>query len=102
MAVVTRTIYRKRYTGVTSGDRDGGYPTEKIVNFVDPRVLADDYGRCRDERYEHVVESVRPMTAAEVEAVVREGRSLRELERITAERKRDEAEFERLRKKLGK
>ncbi|GMU26238.1 MAG: hypothetical protein AMXMBFR16_11430 [Candidatus Uhrbacteria bacterium] len=102
MSTVHRTIYRKHWIGRTSGDRDGGYPEKRITNYTDCRGVARDFDKPLAERWELVEEVVRPMTADEVVGVVAMGRASLEAERIKAERDRDMAEFERLRRKLGK
>ena len=97
MNIVRRTVYRKYWISRSPGSG----PEDRITNYIDCRGVALDFDRPPAERWELVEEVVRPLTDDEIAGVVALGRSVLEAERIKAERDRDMAEFERLRKKLG-
>lgn len=102
---ITRTVYRKHWTGRSSGSpygRDDGYPEPRITNYLKPEILAADHGKHQDERYEIVLETIRPLQGDELEALVNAGKAKIEADRIAEEHERDMAEFERLKRKLNR
>jgi hypothetical protein len=102
-----RTLYRKHFTGRSTGSpRDAGHPIPCSVDYDatnadELQKMATDHGKEPDQRYELVVEEVKPLGDNEVERLVREGLESKKKAKEEAERRKDEAELQRLQKKLG-
>lgn len=96
-----KTYVRKHYSRSTGGGilapMTAMYPyPEELVQ------LARDHGTQRDEGYELVTETVHSISSAALDAMVMEGLGRHKAARLAAERQADEAEYERLRFKLGR
>lgn len=88
----------KTWMGVTSGTlggRDDGYPELKMQIITDPLTLTGGFGKQPQEKYY-------TLTETDVSATVERVREERREEDAKKQREKDEAEFERLRNKLGR
>lgn len=93
--------FLKLYEGVTSGTlggRDDGFPETKHVVYDTIQPLALDFGKRKNEQY-FILE---PLAPEQLEHYVKEALDKVAQQKQESQRLRDEAEFERLRNKLGR
>jgi pyrroline-5-carboxylate reductase len=100
----TKTYVRKVYTGHAHAFENGPPGTRTFVYLFPEELvqLALDHGTQQDEGYELVTETVSGISSARLDTLITVGLMRHRVAREAADRAADEAEYERLRKKLRK
>ena len=108
--VTTKRIWRKHFTGRTSGTlagRDDGHPEPCHIDYNadntdDLHDMAMSHGTQENERYEHVVERVSSISDDDLAKIIARGKASKKRMDEESQRRRDEDELQRLQKKLEK